>query len=200
MLSACDNDTRRPKFWKVDTQEPTKAVAPAVSDEALDEGALFVMPAGPLMATFDSQGELVWQDAHGTDQLTVLRTPTGAMDIASRARTLNWVTEHSVTTAIRVAALGRMTYRGRSVPCANGALVRSIDLAIEWRGWVVASARTSLTDNIRAMEPPFPGLELIWFRARSGAAGVRVLSSVDFGEDFFAWGVPTASGPSDGSQ
>ena len=179
----------------VDTPQRSAPAASTNSEDATGGGALFVMPGdGPLMATFDARGGIQWQDARLTDQLTVVQTPTGRWDIGSWPRSRDWITAHSVTTAIHVEASGAITYRGRSVRCSSGARVRSIDLAVDWQGWVIASGRTSLTDHLREMEPPYPGLELVWFRAQGGTAEVRVLSSLVLPINFFAWGVPANTG------
>jgi len=69
-----------------------------------------------------------------------------------------------------------LVYDGEPVSLPSGVQIRQIWQAVLWRGWVICLGRTSNTDKVAHMTPPFFATELITFSASRRAAKVKYLS------------------------
>lgn len=133
---------------------------------------VFVQPAipGPLPLAIVGGQLVVVEDGGGALSIRGRRFHYDAELVEQRARRL----DASSDVVIRDGAL---FFDGRVVELPRGTLVRSIWQAIRWQGWIVVLGRTSETDAMAEMRPPFIANELILFHANEGPATVRWLAS-----------------------
>jgi hypothetical protein len=78
---------------------------------------------------------------------------------------------------LTVSEGGQLCFDGRVINLPKKAKVRQIWKAIVWRRWVIVLARTSESDAIANLEPPFLCNELVAFRVDGTKPMIRWLAS-----------------------
>ena len=84
--------------------------------------------------------------------------------------------EHQIVDRLLIKE-GALYLEGRPVRLPPDVKIRTIYQAILWRGWVICLCRTSLSDSLLSLRPPFVATELITFSTSDMAAKVKWLSS-----------------------
>ena len=145
------------------------------TEPSITEEVVMVSPAVP--------GELVVVDRGDHLEVVEPKYLDGAVQVDQMVYPLDEALSsklhesHKAGSRLTVSDSGQLSFDGRAISLPKKAKVRQIWKAIVWRKWVIILARTSESDAIAKMEPPFLCNELVAFRVDGTKPMIRWLAS-----------------------